>query len=40
VEYSGDNVNLRFWDGFYHELHNEPEKDDVFSFIAGWLGGF
>ncbi len=35
---SGDNVTLRLWDGFYHELHNEPEKDDVFSFIAGWLG--
>lgn len=35
---SGDNVTLRLWDGFYHELHNEPEKDYVFSFISGWLG--
>ncbi len=35
---SGDNVTLRLWDGFYHELHNEPEKDDVFHFIDGWLG--
>ena len=37
---TGDNVTLRLWDGFYHELHNEPEKDDVFSFIAGWLVNF
>jgi alpha-beta hydrolase superfamily lysophospholipase len=34
---SGENVTLKLWDGFYHELHNEPEKDDVFLFIAGWL---
>jgi alpha-beta hydrolase superfamily lysophospholipase len=34
---SGNNVTLKLWDGFYHELHNEPEKDDVFSFITGWL---
>ncbi len=34
---SGDNLTLRLWDCFYHELHNEPEKDDVFSFVAGWL---
>ena len=36
-ENAGNNVTLKLWDGFYHELHNEPEKDDVFSFIAGWL---
>ncbi|MGF1587386.1 MAG: alpha/beta hydrolase [Bacteroidales bacterium] len=34
---SGENVTLKLWDGFYHELHNEPEKDDVFLFITGWL---
>jgi alpha-beta hydrolase superfamily lysophospholipase len=36
-ENSGDNVTLKLWDGFYHELHNEPEKDEVFSYITGWL---
>ena len=36
-ENSGKNVTLKLWDGFYHELHSEPEKDDIFYFIAGWL---
>jgi alpha-beta hydrolase superfamily lysophospholipase len=35
---SGNNLTIRLWDGFYHELHHEPEKDVVFSFITGWLG--
>jgi alpha-beta hydrolase superfamily lysophospholipase len=30
-------VNLKIWDGGYHELHNEPFKDDVFDFIMGWI---
>lgn len=33
---SGD-CTLKLWDGFYHELHNEPEKDQVFDFLAEWL---
>lgn len=28
---------LRFWDGLYHELHNEPQQDEVFSFVLQWL---
>ncbi len=30
-------VELKLWDGFYHELHNEPEKQQVFHYIAHWL---
>ncbi len=30
-------VNLKIWDGAFHELHNEPEKDEVFSFMFNWL---
>lgn len=30
-------VTLKLWDGLYHELHNEPEKDHVFQFIIDWL---
>lgn len=33
---SGD-CTLKLWDGYYHELHNEPEKDQVFDFLAEWL---
>jgi alpha-beta hydrolase superfamily lysophospholipase len=30
-------VDLKIWDGGYHELHNEPFKDEVFRFIMSWL---
>lgn len=25
------------WDGFYHEIHNEPEKQDVFDLTYKWM---
>ncbi len=28
---------LKIWDGLYHEIHNEPEKDQVFEFLLSWL---
>jgi alpha-beta hydrolase superfamily lysophospholipase len=28
---------LKIWQGLYHELHNEPEKDMVFEFTMNWL---
>jgi alpha-beta hydrolase superfamily lysophospholipase len=34
---SGNNVSLKLWEGLYHELHNEPEKDLVFDYVADWL---
>jgi len=27
------------WDGFYHEMFNEPEKEQVFEKMEGWLDG-
>jgi alpha-beta hydrolase superfamily lysophospholipase len=30
-------VELKLWDGLYHEIHNEKEKQQVFDYIAGWL---
>ena len=27
------------WDGFYHEMFNEPEKDRVRSKVLAWLDG-
>lgn len=32
-----DKVTLKVWDGFYHELHNEPEKDEVFNTMLEWM---
>jgi acylglycerol lipase len=28
---------LKLWDGLYHEIHNEPEKSQVFDYLIGWL---
>ncbi len=33
---SGD-CALLLWEGFYHELHNEPEKEAVFAVMLDWL---
>ncbi len=30
-------VDLKIWEGGYHELHNEPFSDEVFMYIAGWI---
>lgn len=38
-EFAGktDMVELKIWDGGYHELHNEPFKDEVFKYIMDWI---
>jgi alpha-beta hydrolase superfamily lysophospholipase len=30
-------VELKVWDGGYHELHNETFKEEVFKYIMGWI---
>lgn len=30
-------VTLKLWDGMYHEVHNEPEKEQVIQFMIDWL---
>ena len=25
------------WNGFYHEIHNEPQKQDVFDLTYKWM---
>ena len=30
-------VTYKEWNGMYHELHNEIEKDNVFEFVYDWL---
>jgi acylglycerol lipase len=30
-------VDLKIWEGGFHELHNEPFKEDVFRYIINWM---
>ena len=30
-------AELKIWDGGYHELHNEPFKNQVFEYIINWM---
>lgn len=32
-----DLTEIKIWDGGYHELHNEPFREEVFSYITGWI---
>jgi alpha-beta hydrolase superfamily lysophospholipase len=32
-----ERVELVAWDGLYHELLNEPEKEQVFARVLEWL---
>lgn len=34
-----EKAKFRRWEGGYHELHNEPFKDEVFSYIMDWVKG-
>ena len=36
-EYAGDKCTLKIWDGFYHELHHEPAKEDVYNYCIDWM---
>ena len=37
VSEAGRDVTLRLWNDLYHEIHNEPEKEEVFQFMIEWL---
>jgi alpha-beta hydrolase superfamily lysophospholipase len=30
-------LDFNIWEGFYHELHNEPEKQQVLDYLGNWL---
>jgi len=30
-------VELKIWEGGYHELHNEPFRNEVFKYIMNWI---
>ena len=35
----GERCTLKIWDGFYHEIHNEPEQGEVFGYLVEWMNG-
>ena len=37
VKAPADKITTKIWDGFYHELHNEPEKDEVIKTMIDWM---
>ncbi|MDI6809647.1 MAG: lysophospholipase [Candidatus Eisenbacteria bacterium] len=37
AERAGDSCTLKVWEGYYHEVHNEPGKEQVLDYVAGWL---
>ena len=36
---AGGDCTGKSWDGLYHEIHNEPEQQQVFGTIIAWLDG-
>lgn len=32
-----ENCTFKLWEGGFHELHNEPFKDEVFEYILNWI---
>lgn len=34
---AGNDIVFKEWQGLYHELHNEPEKEKVFEFVYNWI---
>jgi alpha-beta hydrolase superfamily lysophospholipase len=32
-----DKAELRIWEGGFHELHNEPFKQEVFEYTMNWI---
>lgn len=34
---AGKQTTLKLWEGGYHELHHDPNRDEIFHYIADWL---
>ncbi len=33
----GRNITLHIWDDWYHEIHNEPDQEEVFKVTMIWM---
>ena len=36
-KYTSKNTCFKSWEGGYHELHNDYDKEDVFGYITNWI---
>ena len=34
---NNQDITLKLWEGMYHEVHNEPEKEQVIKYMIDWL---
>ncbi len=34
---TSDRTRLKLWEGAYHELHHEPNRDEIFDYTIQWL---
>ncbi len=34
---AGERCTFRLWEGMYHEVHNEPGKEEVYRTVVDWL---
>lgn len=39
AERAGKKVTWHAWDGWYHEIHNEPQKGEVLKVMIAWMNG-
>ena len=37
AERNPDGLTFKGWEGFYHELHNEPDREEVLSYVLRWV---
>ena len=35
--YTSDKTTFKLWEGYYHELHNEFDKEKIFEYILHWI---
>jgi len=38
VKIGSDDKTLKIYEGLYHEIMNEPERDMVYKDVAEWIG--
>ena len=35
-----DRCTLKIWNSLYHELHNEPEQNQVLAYMLDWMQSY
>jgi alpha-beta hydrolase superfamily lysophospholipase len=33
----GQRCTLKIWENLYHEIHHEPEQEQVLAYLLDWL---